>query len=308
MSAPDRGETADATEPRPTGGLLSVVSTPIGNLEDVTLRCLRTLREADVVLAEDTRRTRKLCSHHGIDTPLRAFHAHSGGHALQQALDALAQGKHVAIVTDAGTPVVSDPGLDLVTAARDADISVEVVPGASALTAAVAVAGIPLSALRFVGFLPRSGRRRREALDTLVERPEATVLFESPHRLAATLGELATLLGDDRRIAVCRELTKLHEEVARGTATELAERFRDGTRGELTLVIQGRRPEHDDADPDALDEAIHDGLRGGDTPRDLAKTLAERLGLPKRQVYTRIQQLADSDGDDGDGDDDDDQA
>lgn len=282
---------SNADDGSPGTGRLSVVSTPIGNLEDVTLRCLRTLREADLILAEDTRRTRKLCSHHGIETPLRAYHAHSGAHALEQALSMLESGKHLALVTDAGTPVVSDPGSELVTAARNAGLTVEAVPGPSALTAAVAVAGVPLSALRFVGFIPRSGRKRRDALEAIGERPEATVLFESPHRLHATLQELSAVLGDDRLVAVCRELTKLHESVRRGSAAALAEHYAEGTRGELTLVIEGRREVDTVLDGETLDAAIEEGLRES-SPRDLARRLAYETGLPKREVYARIQQLA----------------
>jgi 16S rRNA (cytidine1402-2'-O)-methyltransferase len=218
-------------------GRLSVLGTPIGNLEDITLRALRVLREADGILAEDTRRTRVLCRHHGIDTPLSSFHAHSSPDKLRRVVDNLCRGAHLVLVTDAGTPGISDPGVRLVRAADDAGIPVDAIPGPSALTAALSSAGIPCDPFRFVGFLPRAGGKRRRAFEAVTAETGATVLFESPHRLHRTLEELASLLGDSREAAVCRELTKLHEEVVRGTLRELSEHFAPGTRGEITLII-----------------------------------------------------------------------
>jgi 16S rRNA (cytidine1402-2'-O)-methyltransferase len=223
--------------PDTTRGRLSVLGTPIGNLEDITLRALRILREADGILAEDTRRTRVLCRHHGIDTPLSSFHAHSSPDKLKRVVDNLRGGAHLVLVTDAGTPGVSDPGVRLARAASDADIPVEAIPGPSALTAALSAAGIACDPFRFVGFLPRAGGKRRRALESIATETGATVVFESPHRLHRTLEELASLLGDAREAAVCRELTKLHEEVVRGTLRELSDHFAPGTRGEITLVI-----------------------------------------------------------------------
>lgn len=279
----------DAPEGSP--GRLSVVSTPIGNLRDITLRALDVLRGADVILAEDTRHTRQLCAHHAVDTPLRALHAHSGPEVVQRALRDLAGGAHLALVTDAGTPLVSDPGEDLVALAREAGLQVEVIPGPSAVTAALAVAGIRFDAFRFVGFLPRRGGKRREALHEIATRPEASVLFESPHRLAATLEALAGSLGPERRLAVCRELTKLYEEVVRGSAAELATHFAQGARGELTVVVEGNRAPTEAPGEALVDEAIRDALQQGLSARDAARAVSESLGLKRRDVYARIQHL-----------------
>lgn len=272
---------------------LSVVSTPIGNLEDITLRALRTLREADLVLAEDTRRTRVLCLHHGIHCQLRAFHAHSSEQAQDNVLSELEAGKHVALVTDAGTPLLSDPGASLVAAARARGLTVETIPGPSAITAALTVAGLSVDQFRFVGFLPRSGKRRREALQRIAEDSSTTVMFESPHRLAHTLEELAQLLPQERPIAVCRELTKLHEEVVRGSAHELLAHFREGARGEITLVIEGRaleaRSPGAGQDEAALDERIVELLASGVSTRDAAAQLAKETGLRRQEIYARIE-------------------
>lgn len=281
--------TGDA--PLAASGRLSVVSTPIGNLRDITLRALDTLREAELILAEDTRHSRKLCAHHGIDTPMRAYHAHSSPAATERALQTLAGGAHVALVTDAGTPLVSDPGDSLVCRAQDAGIRVEVLPGPSAVTAAIAVAGVRFDAFRFVGFLPRRGSKRRDAIGQIAERAEASVLFEAPRRLAGTLADLAEVVDDSRTVAVCRELTKLHEEVARGSARALAERFADGTLGELVIVVGGNRQPAATTAPETLDEAISAALASGESARDAARRLSELLRLPKRDVYARIQAL-----------------
>jgi 16S rRNA (cytidine1402-2'-O)-methyltransferase len=225
------------SDPPHATGKLSILGTPIGNLEDITLRALRVLREADAILAEDTRRTRVLCRHHGVETRLLSFHSHSGPAKVARAIEELRGGAHLVLVTDAGTPGISDPGVRLVRAASEADVPVEAIPGPSALTAALSTAGIACDPFRFVGFLPRGGGKRRRALDAIAAEDGSTVLFESPHRLHKTLQELAERLGDDREAAVCRELTKIHEEVVRGALRTLAEHFADGARGEITLVV-----------------------------------------------------------------------
>jgi 16S rRNA (cytidine1402-2'-O)-methyltransferase len=277
--------------PDSTRGKLSIVATPIGNLEDITLRALRTLREAELVLAEDTRRTRVLLDKHGISKKLWAYHAHSSERDLERVLELLAQGQHVALVTDAGTPLVSDPGAELVRAAQARGVLVESLPGASAVLAALTVCGLEADSFRFVGFLPRSGRRRRDALDAITQDRAATVLFESPQRIAATLRDFAERLEPERELAVCRELTKLHEEVARGTASELAERFGEGARGEITLVVAGRRgsgPVTPD-DPEVLEARIVALLAEGSSTRDVVQALLPETSLSKHDLYTRVQ-------------------
>jgi 16S rRNA (cytidine1402-2'-O)-methyltransferase len=272
-------------------GILQIVATPIGNLEDVTLRALRVLREAQLILAEDTRRTRTLLAHHAITTPLAALHAHTGAARVQALAEGLAAGKRYALVSDAGTPLVSDPGRELVEAALARGVTVEAIPGPSALLSALCVAGLRADQFRFVGFLPRSGRRRREALAGIAHDRACTVLFESPNRLGDTLRELAGLCAPARRAAVCRELTKLHEEVARGTLSELAQRFSEAPRGEITLVIEGEAIERESEDEtDEIDvSALLEARRAtGVAPREVAKELASLLGIDKREAYRRV--------------------
>lgn len=281
---------AHDTSARDRRSTLSIVATPIGNLEDITLRALRTLREADVVLAEDTRRTRVLCQQHGLRCNLRSFHAHSSDDVVEQVLSELEAGRHIALVTDAGTPLLSDPGAVLVAAARARGLRVEAVPGPSAITAALTVAALPVDHFRFVGFLPRSGRRRREALAALAQGSAATVMFESPRRLLDTLQELAVLLAPERQLSVCRELTKLHEEVVRGCAAELVEHFQQTPpRGEITLVIAGNQELAPRVEAEELDERIMALLERGASTKDAAAQLAKETGLRKQELYGRIE-------------------
>jgi 16S rRNA (cytidine1402-2'-O)-methyltransferase len=270
-------------------GSLFVVATPIGNLEDVTLRALRVLREADAVLAEDTRHTRTLLAHHQIATRLVSLHAHTPAARIDELAQELAGGARFALVTDAGTPLVSDPGAELVRAAIAAGVTVTPIPGPSAPLAALVASGLSAPSFEFVGFLPRSGGKRRERLAHVAKQRGAIVLFEAPTRLSATLHDLADAIGD-RSVAVCRELTKLHEEIARGTAAELAAHFEAGARGEITIVI-GALDAIDDPEPvddEALDRAIDALLADGVSARDVADRLAASLSMPRRDVYQRV--------------------
>ena len=264
---------------------LHVVATPIGNLEDVTLRALRVLGEAALVLAEDTRRTRVLLERHGVRAKPLSLHAHNEAARIARVCETLAAGGDVALVSDAGTPLVSDPGARLVAAVLAAGHDVTAVPGPSALLAALVVADIPAERFSFVGFLPRRKGARDALLASLRARPEALVFFEAPRRVAATLRALAGAFGS-RAACVARELTKLHEEAARGRLDALAERFADGARGEVTIVVAGagEAPAADAAD---LEAAIRARLEAGDTPRAVAAALAKRWGVPKRDVYAR---------------------
>lgn len=281
-------------------GRLSIVATPIGNLEDITLRALRVLREADTILAEDTRHTRKLCAHHDITGPLRAFHAHSSERAVEQCVAELAGGAHFALVSDAGTPLISDPGANLVRAARSAGIQVEAIPGPSAVATGLCVSGIPFDSYRFVGFLPRSGGRRKESLSRIAKAREASVFFEAPRRLVQTLADLSQATGESRQVAVCRELTKLHEEVVQGSLAEVIARLSEGeVRGEITVVVQGEAAEaaaaRDKPTEADLDDTIRQALAAGRSPRDVARDLSTLHGLKRREVYTRVLSIAEAD-------------
>ncbi len=290
-SAPEGPLEASAQSERVPGrGKLSLVATPIGNLEDITLRALRILGSADAVLAEDTRRTRGLLTHHGLSTRLESVHEHTSPEKIEVLTKLLEGGAHYALVTDAGSPLVSDPGAALLSACVARGVAVEAIPGPSAPIAALSVAGFSVPSFEFLGFLPRSGSKRTQALSRLSQQPGAIVLFESPNRVGDTLADLAAALGPTRKAALCRELTKLHEEVARGTLAELAARFSEGTLGEVTLVIA---PDEHAGEPLPLDEAdldacIDRGLLANESARDLAKALSEQLKIPKRDVYERI--------------------
>jgi len=219
-------------------GTLYVVATPLGNLADLSPRAADCLRQVAVVAAEDTRRTRGLLSHLGARPQLLSFHAHSGPRRTEVLLDIISGGRDVALVTDAGTPGVSDPGPELVSAVRDAGFPVVPVPGASAVTAALSASGLPADRYLFLGFAPRKGAERTRLLARASAEEWTAVLFEAPGRLAALLVDLAALAGPNRRVVVARELTKLHETFVRGTATELAARYAsERPKGEVTVVI-----------------------------------------------------------------------
>ena len=271
-----------------TGGRLVVCPTPIGNLEDVTLRVLAALRDADLVACEDTRRTRVLLERYGVQASLVSYHEHNESSRAAELVERMLDGDVVALVSDAGMPLVSDPGYVLVQGCVAAGLEVEVLPGPSAALAALVASALPAEAWRFAGFLPR----KRGALAEVLGSPETVVAFESPRRVGASLAVLAEL-DPSRPVAVCRELTKLHEEVVRGTAAELAARFAEGARGEITVVVGSGEllAEQPAADAPSLDDRIRALLAGGETPRDVARTLARELNLSRREVYARVQVL-----------------
>lgn len=276
-------------------GTLYLVATPIGNLEDITLRALSVLRSVGAVVCEDTRHTRKLLDRHGIaPRALVSLPAFDERRRAGGVIDRLLSGEDVALVTDAGMPLVSDPGGEVVRRAVEAGVRVVPVPGPSAPLLALAASGIPADRFTFFGFLPRKGGARREALEALARAPGALLLFESPRRLGATLADLREVLGD-RRACVARELTKLHEELARGTLSTLAERFSGEVLGEITLVIEGR--EEIPVEPADPDEVLRERLAAGVSVKDAAREVAEALGLPKKDVYRRALALQGEAGD-----------
>lgn len=278
-------DAAPAQGTRRTQGRLSLVATPIGNLEDITLRALRTLREADRVLAEDTRRTRSLLRAHGIDTPVERLDDHVVRQKLNATIERLRRGEHLALVTDAGTPMVSDPGALLVRAALDAGVHVEAVPGPSAVLTALLVSGLAGNGFRFVGFLPRQGPERHRAITAIARDPMPTVLFESPHRTHDTLVDLAAACGGDRQAAVARELTKMHEEVLRGSLNELVARTAGPMQGEVTIVVAGAPAAAEDTHTAAIDQALNAAMAAGMKPSDAAREVARALGLKRAEVY-----------------------
>ena len=229
--------------------MLYVLATPIGNLEDLSARALRILREADAVVSEDTRTTQKLLSRHEIRKPMIAYFQHSPPRRLEEILERLASGQTLALVTESGTPAVSDPGSRLVDAAFAAGVKVVPVPGPSAVAVAASVSGFGADAFHFAGFLPRKPGKRRKALEALGALGVTLILFESPFRVAATLEDMLAVLGD-RRLTVCRELTKMHEEVWRTTVAKAADRYRkEEPRGEFTLAVEGLQT---DLEPDEV--------------------------------------------------------
>jgi 16S rRNA (cytidine1402-2'-O)-methyltransferase len=270
-------------------GTLYVVATPIGNLGDITLRAIETLRAVDRVIAEDTRRTRGLLSHFGISgKPVDRLDANAEAHDIARAMTHLEAGESVALCTDAGTPIVSDPGTALVRAAVAAGATVVPIPGASAVLAAVALSGLVTGGFRFVGFLARSGPERREDITRIVETPESVVLFESPQRTAATLVELAQAM-PDRDVVVARELTKLHEEAVRGTLAELAAQGKREWLGEVTIVLGPARARTGPGMSDeAIDARIDEELALGRRAKDVAEAIAIESGRPKREIYGRV--------------------
>jgi 16S rRNA (cytidine1402-2'-O)-methyltransferase len=269
-------------------GTLYLVATPIGNLEDITYRAVRTLREADLIACEDTRHTRKLLDHHGIAKPVVSYHEHNEAARAEELVEKLGAGTNVALVSDAGMPLVSDPGYRVVAAAIRAGIRVVPIPGPSAVVAALAASGLAIDAFYFGGFLPLKSGRRGRALEAVRDETATVIFYEAPHRILETLGEVEKILGP-RPVVVARELTKVHEEFLRGTAGEVRALLaaRPSVKGEITLLIgKGNEPASDSA---TIEEAVEARVRTGMTRMDAIKEVARERGLAKRDVYRRTQ-------------------
>ncbi|MCB9134032.1 MAG: 16S rRNA (cytidine(1402)-2'-O)-methyltransferase [Anaerolineales bacterium] len=269
---------------------LYLVATPIGNLEDISPRALRTLREVPLIAAEDTRHSGKLLSHFGISTRLTSYHDHNKGLKLEPILDAL-QNHDVALISDAGTPTINDPGYELVNAALAAGHTVTPIPGPSAPIAALSVSGLPTDAFLYLGYLPRKQSERQTFIAQIVILPYTLVFLETPHRLLEALTDLQTLLGD-RKIAVARELTKMFEEIYRGPiSAALAHFSAQPQRGELTLVVAGAPPEEGRWSESRLRAELRNRLDAGDSPSYLAKELAKDAGWSKKEVYSLLLEM-----------------
>jgi 16S rRNA (cytidine1402-2'-O)-methyltransferase len=271
-------------------GTLYLVATPIGNLEDITLRALRVLREVGLVAAEDTRHTRKLLARYEISTPVTSYYEHNKLTKLDRILDALKAGD-VALVSDAGMPGLSDPGYELVRACLERDVSVVPVPGPSAVVTALVVSGLPTDQFLYLGFLPRKAGARRTLLASVADERATLVCFEAPHRLLATLADLGVALGN-RPVAVARELTKLHEEIWRGTLEEALAHFRTNPpRGEFTLVVGGAPVTQERWDEAQVQSALEEVLAQGASTRTASQGIALLAGWPRREVYALALQV-----------------
>ncbi len=287
--------TTPDTQPSDGSGCLSVVATPIGHLEDITLRALKTLARADLIAAEDTRHTRRLLAAHDIQNKLISYHEHNEQRRSGELLERMARGEHIALVTDAGTPMVSDPGYRLVQAAIARGIAVVPVPGVSAIIAGLSAAGLATDNFTFAGFPHRKKSRRLKQLKDLVSLPHTIVFYQSPRRILAFLEELKTVLGD-RPAVLARELTKIHEEFIRGSISEIiaALESRGQVKGECTLLISGAvaaQPTEKD-----LDQAIKVALADQDRPlSEIAKVLARRFDIPRKQIYTMALRIKEND-------------
>ena len=267
-------------------GTLYLVATPIGNLEDITYRAVRTLREADVIACEDTRQTRKVLEHYGISRPLVSYHEHNEATRSEELTARMQTGASVALVSDAGMPLISDPGYRVVHAAIRAGIPVVPVPGPTALAAALAASGLATDAFTFGGFLPAKKGQRARVLEALRQTTATLIFYEAPHRILETLGDVERLLGH-RPVVVARELTKVHEEMLRGTAGEVRAilEARAAIKGEMTLLIG--KAAAAPADLTSIEDAVEAYVRGGMSQMDAMKKVARERGISKRDVYRR---------------------
>jgi 16S rRNA (cytidine1402-2'-O)-methyltransferase len=272
-----------------TNGILNVVATPIGNLDDITLRALETLRAADVVAAEDTRHTRKLFDRHGIETALVALHEHNEAQQAPGLIERMKAGETVALVSDAGTPLISDPGFRLVQQAVKADIRICPIPGVSSVTAALSVCALPTDRFVFEGFLPAKQAARRTRLEKLRGEPRSLVFFESSHRISASLEDLADVFGNNRQAALCREMTKQFETILRGSVRELIERLRSDpmqNKGEFVMVVAGQARKSDDELAAGLEMAT--ALLEFLPASQAAKVAARLTGASRRAIYKAV--------------------
>jgi len=271
-------------------GILYLVASPIGNLEDITFRAVRILKDCDLIACEDTRHTLKLLNHYGIEKPLISYHDHNESERSAELIDRLRHGSSVALISDAGMPLVADPGYRLVTAAVAEGISVQPIPGPSALVTALAASGLPTDSFRFAGFLPPKSGQRSSVLEALKSDQATLIFYEAPHRILDTLVDVDRIMGA-RPVVIARELTKTHEEFLRGTARQLLEilKTRDAVKGEITLLIgKAGKNEAPAPDPATIDEAVAAGEREGLTRMDAIKAVARQRGLSKREVYQQV--------------------
>lgn len=268
-------------------GTLYLVATPIGNLEDISARALRTLREVRLIAAEDTRRTRKLLAHYDIHTALSSYYEHNKLSKLEEILASLAEGD-VALVSDAGTPLINDPGYELVLSALDAGFQVRPVPGPSAPVTALSVSGLPADMFLYLGYLPRKNKPRRALIQDVKNDPYTMVFLEAPHRLLDSLQDLLDVMGD-RQMAAARELTKLHEEIFRGKISDALKYFSEySPRGEFTLVISGRESSKERWTEERLHQELANYLQSGESASSIAGVLAKESGWPRREIYHLI--------------------
>jgi len=261
---------------------LYVVATPIGNLEDISLRALRTLREVKLIAAEDTRKTKRLLTTYNIKTPMTSYHEHNKWTKLDYILSYL-EGGEVALVSEAGTPGISDPGYELIVAASQRGIPVVPIPGSSVVTTALTISGLSTERFTYLGFLPRRANGRRRLLETVVNEYGTIIVLEAPHRLLATLNDMLLILGD-RRIAACRELTKIHEEVFRGSVSQAIEHFTE-PRGEFTLIIEGKGEEEKPQLTEDIERRLHHMRLSGITAKEAIARVVGETGLSKKELY-----------------------
>ena len=274
-------------------GMLYLVPTPIGNLGDISLRCRETLESADFIAAEDTRVTLKLLNHLGIKKSLVSYYEHNKAQRGDALLQRILSGENCALVSDAGSPAISDPGEDLVRACAEAGIVVTAIPGPCAVITGLSISGLPTGRFCFEGFLSTTKKVRREHLESLRQESRTMIFYEAPHKLVNTLEDLAEFFGPDRKISLCRELTKLHEEVVRTTLGEALDRYRETPpKGEFVLVVAGAEPvvEEKPTTEDALSR-VRDLMNAGLSRKDAVKQTAQELGLPRNQVYEASLQI-----------------
>lgn len=278
-------------------GKIYLVGTPIGNLEDMTYRAIRILKEVDLIAAEDTRHTRKLLEYFEITTPMTSYHEHNEIEKSQDLLEKILSGISLALVSDAGMPGVSDPGYRLVLDAWDKGIEVIPVPGATAMISALVVSGMPTDRFTFEGFLPRKTNQRQERLQELLLEPRTMIFYEAPHRLLATLEDIEKVMGSERLVMVARELTKKHEDKARGAVGELLKHFiQNPPRGEIVLVVEGRKMAQFAEDTQGWEEMtvlqhLQTLINAGMTKKQAIKTVSQERNLPKSQVYQEAIQI-----------------
>lgn len=273
-----------STDPLP--GHLYLVGTPLGNLEDMTFRAVRILKGVDLIAAEDTRHTGKLLQHFQIDTPQISYHEHNRQSRVEELLSRLRQDKSIALVTDAGMPGISDPGYDLVCACLDAGVPVVPIPGPTAVITALCAAGLSTERFVFEGFLPLKETARQERFEVLRQEPRTIVLYEAPHRVLKTLGDLATVLGSDRRVVLARELTKRFEEFWRGTLAEAHSHYsQEPPKGEFTMVVEGFTPSAPLFSEAAIKNELIQLVQAGFSRADASRELARTTGLSRKQIY-----------------------